>query len=150
MHICYIADARSPIAKSWISHFVARNHRVTMISSYPCADDEIPGAELIEFPFALSSLSRVSHDGTVRNHAHGMLNKVVAEFRSGRLARVSNNVRTLIAPIDLNRRAERVASLIREIQPDLVHAMRLPFEGFLGAMAVKSFPLLLSVWGNDF
>ena len=42
------------------------------------------------------------------------------------------------------------ASLIADLQPDLVHAMRLPFEGFLAAAAVEKVPLLISVWGNDF
>jgi glycosyltransferase involved in cell wall biosynthesis len=28
--------------------------------------------------------------------------------------------------------------------------MRLPFEGFLAAAAVRNFPLLISIWGNDF
>ena len=52
MHICYVADARSPIAKNWISYLVTRNHQVTVISSYPCALDEIPGARIIQFPIA--------------------------------------------------------------------------------------------------
>jgi hypothetical protein len=61
MHICYVADARSPIAKNWISHFVARKYRVTVISSYPWASDEIPVAQAHELPFALSSLALVRH-----------------------------------------------------------------------------------------
>jgi len=37
------------------------------------------------------------------------------------------------------------------VQPDLVHAMRIPYEGMLAADAFTgSAPLLVSVWGNDF
>jgi glycosyltransferase involved in cell wall biosynthesis len=38
------------------------------------------------------------------------------------------------------------------IKPDLVHAMRIPFEGMLAAEALHDLdiPLLTSVWGNDF
>jgi len=41
------------------------------------------------------------------------------------------------------------------IQPDLIHAMRIPYEGMLAAIAAESLPaprppLLVSVWGNDF
>jgi glycosyltransferase involved in cell wall biosynthesis len=36
------------------------------------------------------------------------------------------------------------------VQPDLVHAMRIPYEGMLAALANPSAPLLVSVWGNDF
>ena len=35
--------------------------------------------------------------------------------------------------------------------PDIVHAMRIPFEGILAAKAAPpQLPLLISVWGNDF
>jgi glycosyltransferase involved in cell wall biosynthesis len=42
--------------------------------------------------------------------------------------------------------------MIEGIKPDLVHAMRIPFEGMLAAEALRKakMPLLLSVWGNDF
>jgi hypothetical protein len=43
-----------------------------------------------------------------------------------------------------------LTALIDELRPDLVHAMRLPYEGFMAAAAVHSRPLLLSIWGNDF
>jgi glycosyltransferase involved in cell wall biosynthesis len=40
--------------------------------------------------------------------------------------------------------------MIKVIQPDLVHAMRYPFEGILAAQADPAAPLIVSVWGNDF
>jgi len=40
--------------------------------------------------------------------------------------------------------------IAERIQPDLVHAMRIPFEGMLAADASGAAPLLVSVWGNDF
>ena len=42
--------------------------------------------------------------------------------------------------------------IVQQINPDVVHAMRIPFEGILAAQALEgtAFPLLLSVWGNDF
>ena len=43
-----------------------------------------------------------------------------------------------------------MTAVIDELQPDLVHAMRLPFEGFVAAAAVKTAPLIISIWGNDF
>src|SRR5262249_53222896 len=32
---------------------------------------------------------------------------------------------------------------------DLVHAMRIPFEGILTSRSIENEPFLLSVWGND-
>jgi len=44
--------------------------------------------------------------------------------------------------------ARKVRGLLRELKPDLVHAMHLTSYGFLGALAnVK--PLIVSVWGTD-
>jgi glycosyltransferase involved in cell wall biosynthesis len=148
MHICYVADARSPIAKNWISHFVARRYRVTVISSYPCAADEIPGAELFELPFALSSLSRYGSQ-----HRFSELNrfqKSIAGLRSGRFSGAVDRLRAWAAPFSIRARTERLTALIGDLRPDLVHAMRLPYEGYLAAAAVKATPFLLSIWGNDF
>src|SRR5438309_2184193 len=44
--------------------------------------------------------------------------------------------------------ARRVAALIRERRPDIVHALHLTSYGFLGALAGVR-PLIASVWGTD-
>ena len=150
MHICYVADARSPIAKNWISYFVTRGHQVTVISSYPCSLDEIPGAQIIEFPFALSSLSGKIHANNGARPVTIFRSKLLAQFRGGKLLAASHRVRAWIAPFDVRRKTSSLSTLIHDLKPDLVHAMRLPFEGFIAAKAVRSVPLLLSVWGNDF
>jgi glycosyltransferase involved in cell wall biosynthesis len=150
MHICYLADARSPIAQNWISHFVASaRHKVTVISSYPCAPGAIPGAQVIEFPFALSALTRGSQNGNTRS-ARDLRARILAEFCSGRFLEASTRLRSWVAPIDIARKTKDIAAMVDDLKPDLVHAMRLPFEGFLAAAAVKSVPLLISTWGNDF
>jgi glycosyltransferase involved in cell wall biosynthesis len=41
-------------------------------------------------------------------------------------------------------------ALVARVQPDVVHAMRIPYEGMVSAMAVNEIPLIVSVWGNDF
>ena len=51
---------------------------------------------------------------------------------------------------DLKSSARRLQELIRRLQPELVHAMRIPYEGMVAALARPSMPLLISVWGNDF
>jgi len=149
MHICYIADARSPIAKSWISYFVPRNHRVTIVSSYPCDHEEMPGTRVFEFPFALSSFSRQCH---IDNDSHGssVIRRVLSNLRGGRIQAASHYLRTWVAAFNVRRRAKVLTALIEDLQPDIVHAMRLPFDGFLAATALKHVPLVLSVWGNDF
>jgi glycosyltransferase involved in cell wall biosynthesis len=49
--------------------------------------------------------------------------------------------------------AEKLYRLIDKIKPDVVHAMRIPYEGMLAAAALANTPkppLIISVWGNDF
>lgn len=60
------------------------------------------------------------------------------------------SARKWIGPCLLKTPAEKIRCIVEEIQPDLVHAMRIPFEGMVTAQAGFSQPLLVSVWGNDF
>jgi hypothetical protein len=51
----------------------------------------------------------------------------------------------------LHRHVAGVRAYIKELEPDLVHAMRIPFEGIFATKATPAnIPLLISVWGNDF
>jgi glycosyltransferase involved in cell wall biosynthesis len=43
-----------------------------------------------------------------------------------------------------------MTKILDEVKPDLLHAMRLPYEGFLASASSKTAPLLISIWGNDF
>jgi glycosyltransferase involved in cell wall biosynthesis len=52
--------------------------------------------------------------------------------------------------------ARRLSTLIAQIHPQIVHAMRIPFEGMVtaaalqGGASIRDIPFLVSVWGNDF
>jgi len=61
-------------------------------------------------------------------------------------------IRQWLGPLTLPRAAQRLGDMIQSIQPELVHAMRIPYEGMLAALAMKDtdLPLLISVLGNDF
>jgi glycosyltransferase involved in cell wall biosynthesis len=69
-------------------------------------------------------------------------------------------IRQLAAPLTFRRASNIFRDVIMKIQPDLVHAMRIPFEGMIASMTMNliaeqgedtgRIPLLISVWGNDF
>lgn len=40
--------------------------------------------------------------------------------------------------------------LLNRLQPDLVHALRIPYEGMLASRTPTGIPLVISTWGNDF
>ena len=152
MRIVFVADARSAISQSWIAHFVMRGDDVHVISTYPCADNIIRGARIYQLPVAFSGFSRISHNGTVAsNRQPSLFARALAGLRIGALSNLSIAARFWLGPIDLNRFVARARNLITSINPDIVHALRIPFEGILAAKATPDeFPLLISVWGNDF
>ena len=152
MRIVFVTDARSAISQSWINHFVNRGDDAHVISTYPCSPDIIRGARIYELPIAFAALSRISHNGTIASKKQpSVLAQGLADLRIGSLSGLSLVARSWLGPIDLHRYVTRARNLIESISPDIVHAMRIPFEGILAAKATPlRFPLLISVWGNDF
>jgi len=63
-----------------------------------------------------------------------------------------SRLRHWLGPLDVYRYVGQIRHVVDKLQPDLVHAMRIPFEGILAAESLmrSSMPLLVSVWGNDF
>jgi len=147
MKLLFIADGRSPIALNWVAHFVQAGHEVHWASTYPC-QIELPLASLTIVPAAFGELA-------------GELGQVRRGWKSQALRRIlplraRTAFRQLFGVVTLPRAARRLRQVIARIQPDLIHAMRIPFEGMLVARALggrlefKPPPFLISVWGNDF
>ncbi|HET7145285.1 MAG TPA: glycosyltransferase family 4 protein, partial [Anaerolineales bacterium] len=59
-------------------------------------------------------------------------------------------LRQWLGPLTIPLSTNRLRAFINEVQPDLVHAMRIPYEGMLAAAAYTGAPLIVSIWGNDF
>ena len=59
-------------------------------------------------------------------------------------------IRQWLGPLTLPGAARQLRGVIAQIEPQLVHAMRLPYEGMITALADPSQPFLVSIWGNDF
>ncbi len=133
MRILFVADGRSPITLNWVRHWVERGDEIILASTFQCSP-EIPVSRLEFVPVAFSAAG---------GGAGGKLR------RAGSL-RLRTAIRQWFGPLTIRRSARRLRSLIDEVRPDLVHAMRIPYEGMLAADSVGSVPLLVSVWGNDF
>ena len=58
-------------------------------------------------------------------------------------------VRYYLGPLSLIFYRAHYRTLLDDIQPDLVHALRIPFEGMLATATTSGIPLVLSIWGND-
>ncbi len=127
MRICFIADARSPIARAWIGYFAGREHEVHVLSTFPCAADAIPGATI-----------------------HGLIQATPTASKRLRSAPWSADLYDGLAqPLKAWLLSRRARQLVAQIQPALVHSLRLPIEGYLGG-ELDFHPHVISAWGNDF
>ncbi len=135
MRLLYYADGRSPIARGWIEHFVQTGHEVHWVSSFPAA--AIPGLSSFQIvPVAFSASASNPAAPSARWRARGL--------------RLRLAVRQWLGPLTVDHAASSLRSLVDALRPDLVHALRIPFEGMVAARASSGFPLLVSVWGTDF
>jgi glycosyltransferase involved in cell wall biosynthesis len=146
LKLLFVADGRSPIALNWIGYFTAQGYEVHLVSTFPCE----PPAALASFevlPVALGGAAgkpEEKHSGR-----RGALRRAVpVELRTA--------VRQWLGPLTLPKAARRLNAILSRLRPDLIHAMRIPYEGMLAAQAIHlgnaqiTCPLLISVWGNDF
>lgn len=145
MKLLFVADGRSPIALNWIEYFTAGGDEVHLVSPFACAP-RIILASLHHVPVAYSEArgSDLSED-TIRPTG-GVLRKLIP-------VRARTGLRRWLGPLTIPAASRKLKQHILQIKPDLVHAMRIPFEGMLAAQAmddIPSIPLIVSVWGNDF
>ncbi|OGO16502.1 MAG: hypothetical protein A2Z14_07195 [Chloroflexi bacterium RBG_16_48_8] len=138
MRLLFIADGRSPIAINWIRYFVESEDEVHLISSFPCETD---------LPLASSSFISVALSGMARSARVTPMHK--APGVAGRIG-FHTILRHWFGPFTVLPSARQLRGQVEAIRPDLIHAMRIPFEGMLAAAMDPSIPLIVSVWGNDF
>lgn len=144
MKILFVADGRSPIALNWMAYFVDTGHQVYLASTFACKPD-LNFVSVFQAPVALSKL-KMHH---AAEYGHNGIGARVVGLGAG----LRTSIRHLIGPLTLPGAAKRLKEIIHRENPDLVHAMRIPYEGMLAAQAMgreKNIPLIISVWGNDF
>ncbi len=147
MKILFVADGRSPISQNWIRHFAQRGDDVYLASTFACEVD-FPIKRLEFTPVAFSAVRKqgtTPGKGTVRALS------------------LRTHIRQLLGPLTIPRSAWKLRAFIQEVQPDIIHAMRIPYEGMLAASALTGGfdtsgrstrftqpPFVVSIWGNDF
>lgn len=156
MRLIYIADGRSPIAINWIRYFVERGDEVHLISSAPCEGALADLASLHVIPLAFAGLNAGQQSRELqqkyekRESVNRPAQSRLAWLRQGPAAKLVMDARYVLSAVDVHRHVSKARQVIAAVQPDLLHAMRIPFEGILAALAADNVPLLTSVWGNDF
>lgn len=144
MRILFLADGRSPIARSWIHGRIEDGHEVHLVSSR--AQNEPPVDGLASF----HSLPLVPQP----RRARGQVAATTVTQRSAASLAASAIVLHWVAPWWIGRQAKRFENIVCETRPDLVHALRLPLEGMVALAArgdrTAPVPTAVSIWGNDF
>lgn len=140
MRMLFVADGRSPIALNWIRYFVERGDDVYLASTFACRL-ELPlrGMEIV--PVAFSGMKKTAPE-TGAPPKGGLWSASTLKLRAA--------IRQWLGPLTVFRASRHLRRFIEQVQPDLVHAMRIPYEGMLAADAAGLAPLAVSVWGNDF
>ncbi|MBX3036540.1 MAG: glycosyltransferase family 4 protein [Anaerolineales bacterium] len=140
MRILFVTDARSPISQNWIKHFIKPEHEIFIASTFDCEID-FP-ARLMFTPVAFSAAKK-------KSSAPSSASSLTLNLRTA--------LRQWFGPLTIPASAKKLRKFIQEIKPDLIHAMRIPYEGMLtasamnvGARSSRPIPFIASVWGNDF
>lgn len=139
MKLLLIADGRSPITRRWLTMLQPLGYEVALVSSYPCK--AVEGAQhlhLLPLAFADKGGSQAG-EGPV-----GRMKKIIGAFRP-----LAQRVRHLLGPWMLSKHVNDYLAILDEEKPDLVHALRIPFEGMLASHTPPGIAVLVSTWGND-
>jgi len=139
MRILFVADGRSPIAQNWIRYFAARGDEIYLASTFACpASVGFPINDLEVIPVAFSALKKVNQNpGSASTRTLGLRTVFKQWF----------------GPLTIRRAAQKLREYIAQVKPDLIHAMRIPYEAMLAADSHAPHvgrPLIVSTWGNDF
>lgn len=139
MKLLMIADGRSPITRRWISMLQPLNYELVLVSSYPCEPVEgIKRLHILPLAFATGGGSQAGTGSSLKKQI------------IGRVRPFAQTIRHLLGPWTVSKKSKRYLEILHYEKPDLVHALRIPYEGMLATFTPPGIPLLLSTWGNDF
>ncbi|MFN3491345.1 MAG: hypothetical protein ACK40V_03905, partial [Anaerolineales bacterium] len=119
MRILFVTDARSPISQNWIKYFIKPENEIFIASTFDCELD-FP-ARLMFTPAAFSAAKK-------KSSAPSSASSLTLNLRTA--------LRQWFGPLTIPASAKKLRKFIQEVKPDLIHAMRIPYEGMLTASAL--------------
>lgn len=144
MKVLIVADGRSPTARSWIKRLQEIGIEVSLVSTYPCSPvDGVDYLRVLPVAFGRFAGSQVG-TGEHLNQKNSLLRRLVGLFRNLLVA-----ARYSLGPQTRRLYRGELLNICDEVKPNLVHALRIPFEGMLAVHAPKNIPLVVTTWGND-
>ncbi len=146
MRILILADGRSPIAKNWLASVKKLGHEVIFVSSYPCKKPE--GADLFHvLPIAFSALAGSRTSGAAMDNKPPKFN--LRRLLIGKFRNLLLKFRYVLGPLSLPFYGLQLRRIADQTRPDLIHALRIPYEGMTLSFYGGKVPCAISIWGND-
>jgi hypothetical protein len=154
MRISFVADYRSPIARQWIDWMSAR-HSVQVVSSYPLSYDYSRSGIRVEYE-ALGPAAVTQGLAMDLRLVQGRLSipgaGAAVQRRKSRASTANprlSTIASILGPFEVVTHIRRLKRKIESFRPDLVHAMRIPYEAMAATRCGVDRPLVTSIWGND-
>jgi hypothetical protein len=149
MRVLLVADGRSPITMRFAEGLRAKGMILGLVSTYECQPDENLFEEVFVLPVAFGQLSgsqvKTKNESPTQTQASiSTKRKLISRFRN-----TLQTVRYIFGPMTINAAAKPFRDIVEQFKPDLVHALRIPFEGMLASNTPTEIPLIASIWGND-
>lgn len=146
--ILLIADGRSAITTRWIDMLHSLDFQVSLVSTYPLKTKPKVD-QLFILPVAFSAAGEKTREPAI-NQPDSRRSKNWKKTLIQNARPLVMKIRYLLGPTTLPKYQATLKTIISEVKPDLVHALRIPYEGMLALITPEEIPLLVSVWGNDF
>lgn len=144
MRALIVGDGRSPTARSWIKRLQEIGIEVSLVSTYPCGPvDGVNYMRVLPVAFGRFAGSQVS-TGVHVKQKNSLVRRLVGLFRN-----LLVTARYSLGPLTCKFYRSEFLKIIDEVKPDLVHALRIPFEGMLAVHTPQNIPLVVTTWGND-
>ena len=151
MRILLVADGRSPTTRRWLDGLHAMGYTITLVSTFHCdRPPDLAGFKVIPVAFGRLAGSHMPPTGATAPARQGTnqagLRRLVGRFRS-----LFQAGRYYLGPLSLVTSLDRARfrHVVRTFRPDLIHALRIPFEGMLASYAPAGVRVAVSIWGND-
>ncbi len=139
MRVLIYADFRSPHSRGWLTGLEQAGIDTLALSS-----ERVEGLRNVENPdswvaAARQSLVKIRSAGGAGSVSRTLASKSPPE-----------ELQACIAIARLAQRRRQIASACERFQPDIVHALRLPYEGLTVLTSGLNVPIVVSTWGADF
>jgi hypothetical protein len=149
MKIMLVADGRSPITMRFAEGLRDEGIELALVSTYTCQPQDGLFQEVHTLPVAFGqySGSQVLSTSSITPTAAAPVSsrrKIISRFRNS-----LQKARYWAGPLTLKNASTPFCAILETYQPDLVHALRIPFEGMLGSFTPAPLPFVASIWGND-